>query len=427
VTEITVVGAGGEYMESVVVVEWHKKPGDAIKAGDLVVTVETAKAATEIEAPVSGILSDIRAQVGQEIAVGAVLGIISEAGAANVASDPVASSAPVAATPPTDPEPPTPLLRAGRIVASPLARRVAAQRGVDLATVSPTSLSGRIRVRDVEAIAAHPASVPVGAPVSRGNESAPARLNVQSSGNPAGEKIVFLHGFGGDSFSWQPVLAAIGGGYHVLLVDLPGHGRSPRGTGGQGVHDMADAVAATLADLGIDAFHLVGHSLGGAVGLALVTRGRADIRSVTLLAPAGLGPEIDGSFISGFARATQPASLAPWLGRLFADESLASPAFVAATMQARADAGLREVQARIAETVFPDGTQAADLRNALKAAVMPVRILWGEQDRIIPKRHALHAAGSPALHFLANIGHMPQIEAPQLVARLIKQTMRSAG
>ena len=77
-TEITVVGAGGEYMEAVVVVEWHKKPGERVEAGETVVTVETAKAATEIEAPASGVLAEIRADIGEEIEVGGVLGIIGD-------------------------------------------------------------------------------------------------------------------------------------------------------------------------------------------------------------------------------------------------------------------------------------------------------------------------------------------------------------
>ncbi len=77
-TEITVVGAGGEYMEAVVVVEWHKKPGERVEAGETVVTVETAKAATEIEAPASGVLAEIRVGIGEEIEVGGVLGIIGD-------------------------------------------------------------------------------------------------------------------------------------------------------------------------------------------------------------------------------------------------------------------------------------------------------------------------------------------------------------
>ncbi len=190
---------------------------------------------------------------------------------------------------------------------------------------------------------------------------------------------------------------------------------------------MAEAVAQALDQAAIDDFHLVAHSLGGAVAMALAARGRHAIRSLTLLAPAGLGPDINGGFVSGLARATRIESLAPWLSRLFCDATLASPAFVAATMQARSDAGLREAQLRIAEAVFPDGTQAADFRHVVKGISAPVKIVWGEQDKVIPMHHALGTGGQAALHFLSGVGHMPQVEATEAVARLVRQNIRAAS
>ncbi|MBN9549961.1 MAG: lipoyl domain-containing protein, partial [Alphaproteobacteria bacterium] len=71
---ISIDSAGGEYMEAVLVVAWAAKPGDPVKAGDLIVTVETAKAATEIEADRDGWLADIFFTEGQVAPVGAVLG-----------------------------------------------------------------------------------------------------------------------------------------------------------------------------------------------------------------------------------------------------------------------------------------------------------------------------------------------------------------
>lgn len=440
-TEITVVGAGGEYMESVVVVEWHKKLGDPVKIGELVVTVETAKAATEIEATADGVLSEIIADVGEEIPVGSVLGIIGDSvsekpstSAALQTNSSEVSSAPLEGSQKGEND-------GQRIVASPLARRVAQQRQVDLAQVKPSSPSGRIRLRDVEAYAsaadqarnAEPAALQTSPPQAVGTVSPSiftklsGGISIQRRSAQQGEKVVFLHGFGGDSLSWQPLLSAIGGGIDATLVDLPAHGRSGRPEGGLSVHQMAEAVSEALVEAKIDDFHLVGHSLGGAVSLALIARGRLSIRSLTLLAPAGLGPEIDGGFVKGFARATRPESLSPWLAKLFADPAFASPAFVAATMQARSDAGLRDAQLLIGESAFPDGTQAADLRDVLKSNFMPQKIIWGEQDRIIPMQHALRTGGQAALHFLPGVGHMPQVEAPVVVGRLLMQNIRCAS
>ena len=75
---ITIEAAGGEYMDSVVVVEWTVKPGERIAAGDTVVVVETAKAATEVPAPHDGYLVETFFEPGQEAPVGAMLGNIGE-------------------------------------------------------------------------------------------------------------------------------------------------------------------------------------------------------------------------------------------------------------------------------------------------------------------------------------------------------------
>ena len=75
---ISIDSAGGEYMETVLVIAWAMKSGDPVKTGDLLVTVETAKAATEIEADRDGWLAEIFFAEGQEAPVGAVLGTIAD-------------------------------------------------------------------------------------------------------------------------------------------------------------------------------------------------------------------------------------------------------------------------------------------------------------------------------------------------------------
>lgn len=430
-TDITVVGAGGEYMESVVVVEWHKRLGDAVAAGELVVTVETAKAATEIEAPASGILAEVRAEVGKEIEVGGVLGVIADSAAP--AARPVedrpairpspAKAAEVPANPVPARSPPN-----GRVLASPLARRVAAQKNIDLSVLTASSVSGRIKLRDVEAYEkARPKDALRPGLDKSAALSAEALLHVTRRGAANGDTLVLLHGFGADSLSWQPLVAALGDSASLVLVDLPGHGRSPAPHGRSSVHSLAGMVADALRGQGLDDVHLVGHSLGGAVALALAESGAVGVRSLTLLAPAGLGPEIDGAFVQGYARATRADSLRPWLLKLFADASIVTPGFVSATLQARSGAAMRDAQSELADAIFPDGTQAAEFRGVLERLAVPRKVIWGEQDRIIPKRHAMDTGAAVALHFLPGIGHMPHVEDPMTVARLILQNVRSAS
>ena len=151
---IVVESGGGEYMENVLVIEWRAKNGDAIKAGDVVVVVETAKAATEMAATHSGYLVDIAYKAGVEAPIGAVLGYIADEETSSVGDKPVPDVVAVKRTLPDASTLETSrtdfaATSNGRIIATPLARRLAQQMGVDLRGISGSGPRGRIKAIDV--------------------------------------------------------------------------------------------------------------------------------------------------------------------------------------------------------------------------------------------------------------------------------------
>ncbi len=408
---------------------WLVEEGSAVGKGDPLFEIETDKAAMEIDAPASGVLRGIRSADGQEIPVGAAVGWIvpdgeawEELPAADVASPAAAAPAPPPPSPDPQPAEDAPLR------ATPLARREARRRKIDLVGVQGSGPRGRIIVGDLP-----PAVLPA-SPADTGSHVAlPARSRTSPAGNGVyrqwlgtkqGTPVVFLHGFGSDQTSWRGVWSRLEATHRILAIDLPGHGRSeaPSRVSFDG---LVDAVQAVLQEEGLCRFHLVGHSLGGAVALALVEAGAVDIRSLCLLAPVGLGAEIDGAFLSGLTRSEREESLAPWLRRLFADPDIVTPAFVRATLRSRSPAS-RAFQEALRDAVFADGTQTVMLRHVLDRITMPTKILWGSRDAIIPVRHARHLPGPVALHSLSS-GHMPQLEQPRSVAALIAEVTRSAA
>jgi len=169
-----------EAMETGKVIKWLKKEGDAIKGGDVIAEIETDKANVEIEAFGAGVLRKILVGEGGQVPVGELIGVIADPAddiskmAAPAAAAPAAppAAAPAAAPLPamesykSVPEtsavvPMAPVLSAapaagGRVKASPLARKVAAQSGVDLRLLQGTGPGGRIVRRDVESAAAAP-------------------------------------------------------------------------------------------------------------------------------------------------------------------------------------------------------------------------------------------------------------------------------
>jgi pyruvate dehydrogenase E2 component (dihydrolipoamide acetyltransferase) len=154
----------GADMEAGTLVEWLKKPGETVKRGDIVAVVETQKGAIEIEIFEDGVLDRYLVEPGVEVPVGAPLAVIRRPGEPVGAVAAPAAPSPVAPPPAPQPRPgpsptPAPAARviaqfaAGRTPASPAARKLAEERGVDLATVKPSGPGGVIVLADVEATA----------------------------------------------------------------------------------------------------------------------------------------------------------------------------------------------------------------------------------------------------------------------------------
>jgi pyruvate dehydrogenase E2 component (dihydrolipoamide acetyltransferase) len=232
--------------------------------------------------------------------------------------------------------------------------------------------------------------------------------------------LVLLHGLTADSQSWAPLEKALGPDRPLIRIDLPGHGRSPRRRL-RGFAELARMMVEAFdeATRAHDQVHLLGHSLGGALALAITDIRARKIAGLSLIAPAGLGPEVDAAALTGIIRASRAESLAPWLRRLTATPEGISDDYARAAMKQRTDPGLRAAQADMAEVLFPDGVQPFDLRPALSRLDCPTALIWGRSDHILPYRHALAAGGDFAIHLLSGAGHIPQVEIPDRVARIV--------
>jgi pyruvate dehydrogenase E2 component (dihydrolipoamide acetyltransferase) len=154
----------GADMDSGVLTEWRVKPGDRVKRGDIVAVVDTKKADIEIEVFEDGVVSELLVPAGAQVPVGTAIAMIDEAGAAAKPPAPApAPPAPAAVPPPAPPAPaavPPPAAREHRRRISPLARRTAAELGVDLGAVTGSGPRGAVLQADVERAAAAAAPGP---------------------------------------------------------------------------------------------------------------------------------------------------------------------------------------------------------------------------------------------------------------------------
>ncbi|MCH8816916.1 MAG: 2-oxo acid dehydrogenase subunit E2 [Chloroflexi bacterium] len=165
ITEVVMPAMGADMTEGTVV-KWLKSEGDEVARGDIIAEIETDKTVVEMEAYGSGLLRKIVVGEGVSVPVGDLIAYLGDAedeipetdAATNGAAAPEESAAPeipVARAPEAVPAQPG----TGRIKASPVARKIAAERGIDLATVTGTGPGGRITRADVEGLPAAPAAV----------------------------------------------------------------------------------------------------------------------------------------------------------------------------------------------------------------------------------------------------------------------------
>jgi pyruvate dehydrogenase E2 component (dihydrolipoamide acetyltransferase) len=218
----------------------------------------------------------------------------------------------------------------------------------------------------------------------------------------------------------------------VYALDLPGHGTSAKDVGDGALGVLADAVTGVLDALGAGRAHLVGHSMGGAVALAVAARDPGRIASLTLIAPSGFGAEINAGYLRGFAGAQTRRELKPVVGQLFADESLVTRQLVDDLLAYKRLDGVDVALHALLGTLLDGDAQRGDSAAALAAVLAagggaaPVTVVWGRADRIIPAAQAESVPGA-VRHVIDGAGHMPQMERPAEVQAAIEETIARAG
>jgi len=251
-------------METGKFANWLVKEGESVKKGQPLFEIDTDKAAMEVEAPASGVLKGICAAPGDVLPVGATVAWIA---ASDEAIPTVAAKGAAAAATPSEVVEKGADARAkardedsgsrdehgaASLRATPMARRLAREAGVDLAGVSGSGPAGRIQARDIASTAPSPAAPRAG--------ELHREWVVRGEATP----IVLVHGFGADSGGWLPLITRLGKDRPILALDLPGHGQSAL-TGAPTFDDLVEAVERCVEAEGVRRGHWVAHSLGGAI------------------------------------------------------------------------------------------------------------------------------------------------------------------
>jgi pyruvate dehydrogenase E2 component (dihydrolipoamide acetyltransferase) len=354
---------------------WAVAEGDEVQVGDDLADIETEKITGTLEAADAGLVRRIVARTGEDVPVSGTIALIAPAEVSDDALD-------------------TAVLEARAVI--------------DAGVPDDAGVGAELQTADV---GGRKISYAGAAPESQD-----------------GDVILLVHGYGGDRNSWLFLQEPLAAKYRVYALDLPGHGTSAKDVGDGTLGVLADAVTGVLDALGADRAHLVGHSMGGAVTLAVAARDPRRIASLTLIAPTGFGAEINAGYLRGFADAQTRRELKPVAGQLFADESLVTRQLVDDLLAYKRLDGVDESLHTLLGTLLDGGAQRGDSAAALAALgdAIPVTVVWGRADRIIPAAQAESVTGA-VRHLIDGAGHMPQMERPAGVQAAIEQTIARAG
>jgi pyruvate dehydrogenase E2 component (dihydrolipoamide acetyltransferase) len=246
-----------------------------------------------------------------------------------------------------------------------------------------------------------------------------AMLGRDDHGNGGGEPLVLLHGVATSRLIWRRVTAPLAGSRPVVAVDVPGFGQSAPAGAGFELEEVADAL---VIQLGLERFDLLGHSLGGALAVAVAARHPDRVRRLVLVSPAGLAPRAQKTAAALGAAAELAVHARRALGNAFVEHAAGRWAMFGTTVADPArltpdDARLLLAASGGAQRIAAGVRQAleADLRDDLAAAPMPVGLIWGDADRVVPYAglEALKELRPDAVvETLHRTGHIPQIEDP---------------
>jgi len=347
---------------------WIVAEGDDVSVGDELADIETEKIAGTLEAADAGILRRIIARIGEDVPVSSTIALIAPPGVSDDDLDAAVAKA-----------------------------RAVIDAGVpDDADAGPAVETADIGGR---------------------------RISYVGTGQD-GDVVLLVHGYGGDRNSWLFLQEPLAARHRVYALDLPGHGTSSKDVGDGSVGTLADAVLGVLDAIGAERGHLVGHSLGGAVAVAAAARDPRRISSLTLIAPSGFGPEINAGYLRGFADAQTRRELKPVVGQLFADESLVTRQVVDDLLAYKRLDGADAALHTLVDSLLDGDRQRMDSGAAIAAigGAVPVTVVWGSADRIIPAAQAESVAGA-VRHLLEGTGHMPHMERPAEVQAAIEETI----
>jgi pimeloyl-ACP methyl ester carboxylesterase len=240
----------------------------------------------------------------------------------------------------------------------------------------------------------------------------------------AGDPVLMLHGWPTSSFLWRDIVPVVGEGSRAIALDLPGFGRSDKPLDASYSFRFYDRVLTGFLDrIGVERLGLVGHDLGGPIGLHWGAQNPERVSRLALLNTIVFSkPSLA---VVGFivvcktpglrSLMTSPAGIRFTMRLGIRDKSKVTDELVATYQEPFSTGDARRVLAKAGQGLHPDGLR--EVEEWLPRIDVPVRLLYGERDRVLPDvaktmRKVAERVPQAELSTLPDAGHFCQEERP---------------
>jgi len=231
-----------------------------------------------------------------------------------------------------------------------------------------------------------------------------------------GRPVILLHGWGTSSESLTGIAKVLEDRFQVYAIDLPGFGWTPPPPVAWGTREYASHVGAFMDCAGIPCASVLGHSFGGRIALALAAQAPQRVRSLVLVASAGIRPRRGPGYAlkAAAARIGKRIFSFPAWGRL--GERIVSAVSLRTGSRDYRNAGpMRPTLVKVVNE---------DLSGLLSSIRVPTLIIWGDRDQEVPRSSmeimAQRIPGS-RLEVLQGAGHFPFVDMPDRFSQVVKE------
>lgn len=260
-------------------------------------------------------------------------------------------------------------------------------------------------------------------------------VSYRRSGSDNDETVLLIHGLAGSSKTWDAVMPTIAEHYDVVAPDLLGHGESAKPRGDYSLGAFASGLRDFLAMLEINSVTIVGHSFGGGVAMQLAYQHPHLVDRLVLVGSGGLGREVStllrllslpgAEYLMPLAMPKPVIDGATEVGRFLGRRNFRSAKLGEFWRGYASLAGAenRHAFVKTMRGVIEPGGQTVNANDRLYlAARVPVMIVWGDSDGVIPVAHGIAAhevIKTSRLEILEGVGHFPHVEAPDVFAEVL--------